>query len=79
MSQKPYKRHEEKSEDQIQMENIKITLYRNENNGQDPEQDNLGEDGLSIVEKRPTEKQVKELWTDIDDLNDNIDVLKDKT
>ena len=61
------------------MENIKITLYRNENNGQDPEQDNLGEDGLSIVEKRPTEKQVKELWTDIDDLNDNIDVLKDKT
>ena len=80
VSQKPLQRKREKSQDQLQMENIAIRIKQN-----GPESaaahDNTAEGGAESKIKygKLEQKVVDEMWKDLDDFDNQIDELRDFT
>lgn len=85
ISQKPLKRSESKSEDQLQLDNIHIRLkedtitFNQHNFDNEDDDEGFSSAKVDVLNSQPDKKAVADMWMCIDQLDKGIKQLKDKT
>ncbi len=74
VSQKPLQRVRNKSDDQLQMENINLKLKQNEQEGRPVEDFDPDKhfENRKAYEEKPDKKTVEDIWGDVDDMDLNV-------
>ena len=78
ISQKPYARVVDKSQDQIQLDKINISLSKGAAGHACETPMNEDEDGASkaVIEQKPDKRQVNETWNDFDEMHGHINQMQ---
>ena len=79
ISQKPLERVRNKSDDQLQMENINLKIKQNDPKAQMDDLAGGSQRDMASCEQKPTKREVTDLWNQMDLLDDQIKHLKDVT